>query len=352
MAQPLWVWVGFNLCVLAILAIDLGVFHRKAHEVSVREAAGWTITWISLSLLFNFGIYRFMGAKAGLEFLTGYLIEQALSVDNIFVFVLIFTYFKVPKRFQHRILFWGILGALLLRGTMIGMGAFLIHRFEWILYVFGAFLVYTGVRMAMVEEQGLDVESNPVIKFMRRILPVTNRYHGQKFFVREADETGAVKRLVATPLFVVLVMVETTDVIFAVDSIPAIFGVTKDPFIVFTSNIFAILGLRSLYFLLAAVVDKFRFLQLGLSMVLVFVGGKMLIADIFKVPVGISLGIVAGILITSITASLLFPKEAQAHPPLSVEPNIGGSGPETAPIEPDPDIHEVHGDSDSTSRDQ
>jgi tellurite resistance protein TerC len=236
MDQPLWVWVAFNVSVLAILAIDLGVFHRKAHEVSVREAAGWVVTWVTLSLLFNFAIYRTMGSKAGLEFLTGYLIEQALSVDNIFVFVLIFSYFSVPSRYQHRILFWGIVGALLMRGTMIGMGAYLIHRFEWILYVFGAFLVYTGIRMAMVEEQGIDVESNPVIKFMRRLLPITNRYHGQQFFVREPVGSGRTK-LVATPLFVVLVMVETTDVIFAVDSIPAIFAVKNDPFLVYTSNV-------------------------------------------------------------------------------------------------------------------
>src|SRR5215468_9228388 len=178
MGQPLWVWAAFNLCVLAILAIDLGVFHRKAHAVSVGEAAAWTVTWITLSLLFNAAIYRYLGAKAGLEFLTGYLIEQALSVDNIFVFVLIFGYFSVPDRYQHRILFWGILGALLMRGTMIGTGSYLIHRFEWILYVFGAFLVYTGVRMAMVEEQGIEVENNPVIRLVRRVLPVTNRYHG------------------------------------------------------------------------------------------------------------------------------------------------------------------------------
>jgi tellurite resistance protein TerC len=314
MGRPLWVWVAFNLCVLTILAIDLGVFHRKAHEVTVREAAGWTATWITLSLLFNYAIYHYLGPTAGLEFLTGYLIEQALSVDNIFVFVLIFTYFSVPKRFQHRILFWGILGALILRGTMIGMGTFLIHRFEWILYVFGAFLVYTGIRMAMVEEQGIDVEANPVIKYMRRLLPITTRYHGQRFFVREAaDGKSGATKLVATPLFVVLVMVETTDVVFAVDSIPAIFAVTTDPFLVYTSNVCAILGLRSLYFLLAGIVDKFRFLQLGLSLVLVFVGGKMLIADFFKVPVGASLGVVAGILAISVVASLLFPKVSEVH---------------------------------------
>jgi tellurite resistance protein TerC len=315
MGQPLWVWVAFNVCVLAILAIDLGVFHRTAHKVTVREAAAWTITWIALSLGFNAGIYYFLGAKAGLEFLTGYLIEQALSVDNIFVFVLIFTYFSVPDRYQHRILFWGILGALVMRGGMIGAGSFLIHRFEWILYVFGAFLVYTGVRMAMVEEQGIEVESNPVIKLVRRILPVTTRYHDQKFFVRQPVREGGRRRLVATPLFVVLVLVETTDVIFAVDSIPAIFAVTTNPFLVYTSNVCAILGLRSLYFLLAGIVDKFRFLQVGLSLVLIFVGVKMLIADFFKIPVGTSLAVVAGILSAAVGASLLFPKKDEAHTP-------------------------------------
>ena len=315
MRQPLWVWAAFNLVVLAILAIDLGVFHRKAHKVTVREAAAWTITWITLSLIFNWAIYRFLGPKAGLEFLTGYLIEQALSVDNIFVFVLIFTYFSVPDRYQHRILFWGVLGALLMRGTMIGAGSFLIHRFEWILYVFGAFLVYTGVRMGLAEEQTIEVENNPVIKLVRRILPVSTRYHGQRFFVREPAREGGRAKLVATPLFVVLVLVETTDVIFAVDSIPAIFAVTRDPFLVYTSNVCAILGLRSLYFLLAGIVDKFRFLQLGLALVLVFVGTKMLIADFYKIPVGASLAVVAGILITAVVASLVFPKAAEAHSP-------------------------------------
>jgi tellurite resistance protein TerC len=335
MAQPLWVWVAFNLCVLAILAIDLGIFHRQAHEVSVREAAGWTATWITLSLCFNAGIYHFLGAKAGLEFLTGYLIEQALSVDNIFVFVLIFTYFAVPARYQHRILFWGILGALIMRGTMIGVGSALIHRFEWILYVFGAFLVFTGIRMALVEEKGIDADANPVIKLMRRVLPISPRYHGQKFFVREAG------KLVATPLLAVLVMVETTDVVFAVDSIPAIFAVTTDPFLVYTSNVCAILGLRSLYFLLAGIVDKFRFLQFGLSMVLVFVGAKMLLADFHEIPVGASLGVVAGILIVAVAASLLFPKAAESHLPLPhalPQPDLDS---EPSPVEPEPRVDDL-----------
>jgi tellurite resistance protein TerC len=323
MMEHMWVLVFFNLAVLVMLAIDLGVFHRDAHEVSVREAAGWVTTWVSLSLSFNFGIYYFMGSRAGLEFLTGYLIEQALSVDNIFVFVLIFSYFSVPKRYQHRVLFWGILGALLLRGTMIAVGAVLIQRFHWILYVFGAFLVFTGIRMAFAKDEGIDIESNPVIKLMRRILPVTNRYHGQKFFVREPIGPTHALKLVATPLFIVLVMVETTDLVFALDSIPAIFAVTTDPFIVYTSNVCAILGLRSMYFLLAGIVDKFRFLQLGLATVLTFVGVKMLIADFYKIPIGLALGVVAGVLVLSIVASLMFPEKAEGHPPAHAQPEIG-----------------------------
>jgi tellurite resistance protein TerC len=340
MMEHTWVLIGFNLAVLVMLAIDLGVFHREAHEVSVREAAGWVITWVSLSLSFNFGIYYFMGSRAGLEFLTGYLIEQALSVDNIFVFVLIFSYFSVPKRYQHRVLFWGILGALLLRGTMIAVGAVLIQRFHWILYVFGGFLVFTGIRMAFARDEGIEVESNPVIKLMRRILPVTNRYHGQKFFVREPIGPTHDLRLVATPLFIVLVMVETTDLVFALDSIPAIFAVTTDPFIVYTSNVCAILGLRSMYFLLAGIVDKFRFLQLGLATVLTFVGVKMLIADVYKLPIGLALGVVAGVLALSIVASLLFPKKAEEHLAVNAHPDMP-DGEEVPTIEADPEVAEA-----------
>src|SRR3990172_9516307 len=279
--DQLWLWVGFNLFVLAMLAVDLGVFHRTAHEISMREATAWTVTWIALALGFNFGIYSLMGAQAGLEFLTGYVIERALSIDNIFVFVLIFSYFAVPARFQHRILFWGILGALLLRGAMIGTGAYLIHRFHWVIYVFGAFLVFTGIRMATEEERDIEPEANPVIRLLRRFLPLTNVYHGSRFFVREPVGPGGAFRAVATPLFVVLALVETTDVIFALDSIPAIFAVTQDPFLVYTSNIFAILGLRAMYFLLAGAIREFHYLQLGLSFVLVFVGAKMLLDDVY-----------------------------------------------------------------------
>src|SRR5690606_26325344 len=240
--------------VLAMLALDLGVFHRKAHVVSVKEAALWSAFWIALSLLFNYGIYHFMGRQAGLEFLTGYLIEKALSVDNIFVFVLIFSYFAVPAKYQHRVLFWGILGALVMRGTMIGAGAFLIQRFHWIMYVFGAFLVFTGIRMAVQDEAAVEPETNPVLRLVRRVFPVSTKYHGQKFFIRETSAALGKDRLVATPLFIVLALVETTDLIFAVDSIPAVFAVTQDPFLVYPPNIFAILALRALYFLLAGVI--------------------------------------------------------------------------------------------------
>lgn len=316
--NELWLWVGFNVFVLAMLALDLGVFHRQAHEVSIKEAGAWTALWIALAMVFNFGLYHYMGPEAGLQFLTGYLIEKALSVDNIFVFVLIFSYFNVPPRYQHRVLFWGILGALVMRGAMIGAGVALINQFHWIIYVFGAFLVFTGIRMATQTEHAIEPESNPVIRLVRKFTAVTNQYHGQNFFVRE--EVGGKMRRVATPLFVVLVLVETTDLIFAVDSIPAIFAVTTDPFLVYTSNVFAILGLRALYFLLAGVIHKFHYLKLGLSVVLVFVGVKMLLIDVYKIPIGLSLGVIASVLAVSVVASLLFPKAAEAHDPVTTDP--------------------------------
>lgn len=332
--DPILLWIGFNIFVLAMLALDLFVFHKEAHEVSMKEAAAWSVFWVALALVFNAGIYHFMGPQVGLEFLTGYLIEKALSVDNIFVFVLIFSYFNVPPRYQHRVLFWGILGALVMRGAMIGAGAALIHRFHWIIYIFGAFLVFTGIRMATQTAHSIEPESNPVIRLIRRFIAVTDVYHGQKFFVRE--QIGGRLRRVATPLFVVLVMVETTDLIFAVDSIPAIFAITTDPFIVYTSNVFAILGLRALYFLLAGVIHRFHYLKLGLSVVLVFVGTKMLLLDIYKVPIGLSLGVIALVLGGAVAASLLFPKEAEAHDPALHDPlEERPPGPVNAPIEPD-----------------
>ena len=321
--DQLWMWVAFNAFVLVMLAIDLGVFHRHAHEVSLREAAAWTVVWVTLALAFNYGVWHFMGEQAGLEFLTGYLIEKALSVDNIFVFVLIFAYFNVPSRYQHRILFWGILGALLMRGAMIGAGAALIREFHWIIYIFGAFLVFTGIRMAVQTERAIEPQANPLIRLVRRLIPVTDVYHGQRFFVRE--EVGGRMRRVATPLFIVLLLVETTDLIFAVDSIPAIFAITTDPFIVYTSNVFAILGLRSLYFLLAGVIHRFHFLKLGLSLVLVFVGAKMLLTDLYKVPIGVSLGVIGILLGASVVVSLLFPRTARAHDPLDQPPGAPDS---------------------------
>lgn len=333
--DQIWLWVGFNVFVLLLLALDLGVFHRNAHEVSVKEAAGWSVAWVALALAFNYGVYRFMGQQAGLEFLTGYLIEKALSVDNIFVFVLVFSYFKVPAKYQHRVLFWGVIGALVMRGAMIGAGAYLIKQFHWIIYIFGGFLVITGIRMATQDEMDIEPESNPVIKLVRRIMPVTNRYHGQSFFTHDADKPGRLRRRIATPLFVVLVFVETTDLIFAVDSIPAIFAVTENPFLVYTSNVFAILGLRSLYFLLAGVIHKFHYLKLGLSLVLVFVGAKMLLTDIYKIPIGLSLGFVALVLLLAVVASLIFPKSAEAHSPVEHDPLTTSYGADTAPIEPE-----------------
>jgi len=309
----LWLWVSFNIFVLFMLALDLGVFHRKSHAVSIKEASIWSVIWIALAFLFNLGIYLFWekivpgssysNSQAALSFFTGYLIEKSLSVDNIFVFVLLFTFFAVPAAYQHRALFWGILGALLMRGALIAVGAALLKEFHWIIYVFGAFLIFTGIRMALHRNEEMHPERNPLVKLLRKVIPVTETYEADHFFIRRAG------KLMATPLFLVLVLVESTDLIFAVDSIPAIFAVTQEPFIVYTSNVFAILGLRSLYFLLAGVMDKFYYLKLGLSVVLVFVGVKMAIVDFYKMPVGLSLGMIATILTISIVASTIRAKK-------------------------------------------
>jgi tellurite resistance protein TerC len=308
MEESIWLWIGFNVFVLAMLALDLGVFHRKSHTVSAKEALTWSIVWITLSLMFNAVIYFFWdrmvpgssytNQEAALAFLTGYLIEKSLSVDNIFVFILIFSFFAVPGKYQHRVLFWGILGALIMRGILIAVGAALLEEFHWIIYVFGAFLIFTGIRMALKHDENVEPDKNPVVKFFRRFMPVTESFEEDKFFVRRAG------KLMATPLFLILLVVESTDLVFAVDSIPAIFAVTQDPFIVYTSNVCAILGLRALYFLLADVMDKFEYLKYGLAAVLTFVGIKMVIVDFYKIPVGVSLGVVAGILTISILASL------------------------------------------------
>ena len=294
----LFLWIIFNIFVLGMLTVDLGVFHRKAHAVATREATTWCLVWVTLAILFNAGIYIWLGSEKALEFFTAYLIEYSLSVDNIFVFIVIFSYFAVPASYQHRVLFWGILGALVMRGAFIGTGALLLQHFHWVIYVFGAFLVFTGIKMLVKEETTVHPEDNPVIKLLRRLMPLSANYQGQSFFVKPN------RRWAATPLFVVLLVVESTDLIFAVDSVPAIFAVSRDPFIVYTSNVFAILGLRSLYFLLAGVIDLFIYLRYGLGVVLGFVGIKMLLVDIYKIPIGISLAVVAGILTLSIAVSL------------------------------------------------
>ncbi len=308
MSETATVLIAFNVGVLAVLAVDLGIFNRKAHKISVKEASAWSSIWIALSLGFAGFIYWWRGPQNALEFVTGYLIEYSLSVDNIFVIVLIFSYFRIAEKYQHRVLFWGIIGALLMRGSMISAGAYLIQRFHWIIYVFGVFLIFTGIRMAMQDEADIEPESNPVLRLVRRLLPVTQDFRGQQFFVREPVHRGERPRRLATPLFIVLVLVETTDLIFAVDSIPAIFAVTQDPLIVYTSNVCAILGLRSLYFMLAGVIHRFHFLKLGLAVVLTFVGVKMLLGSVFEIPIYISLLVIAIILISSVLASLVFPE--------------------------------------------
>ncbi|HEY7124594.1 MAG TPA: TerC family protein [Ktedonobacterales bacterium] len=315
--EMLGLWIGFNLVVLALLALDLGVFNRQAHAVSLREAAIWSAVWVGLSLLFNLFVFLWLGKDAGLDFFTAYLIEKSLSVDNIFVFVLIFSAFVVPAEYQHRVLFWGVLGAIVMRGLLILLGTALISFFHWLLYVFGAFLILTGIRLARPHEQEIHPESNPLVRLARRFLPVTPGYEGPRFFVRKEG------RRCITPLLLVLVVVETTDLLFALDSIPAIFAITLDPFIVYTSNICAILGLRALYFLLAGLVDRFRYLRFGLAAVLVFVGVKLVLTDLYHISIGISLGVIACILAIAVLASLLRTRREQAHP----------SPPDTPPAE-------------------
>lgn len=301
MTYELALWISFNLFILLMLALDLGVFQKKTHVISVKEALIWSGVWILLAMLFNVFIYYDMGKQKALEYFTGYLLERSLSIDNIFVFVLLFSYFKVPAEYQHKVLFWGVIGALVLRALLIGIGVVLVAKFAWIIYIFGAFLVFTGFKMAVQDDSHIDPEKNFVIRMFRKFFPVTNEYDNGNFF------TLINGKKFATPLFVVLVATEFTDLIFAFDSIPAIFAVTSDPFIIYTSNIFAILGLRAMYFALAGIIDKFHYLKIGLSMILIFIGFKMLIIDIFKIPIGYSLGVIALILTASVVLSLVKP---------------------------------------------
>jgi len=288
----------FTLFVLGMLALDLGVFHRRPHAVSFREAALWTAVWVTLAVAFNVGVYVWRGPQPALEFLTGYILEESLSMDNVFVFAVIFRFAAVPAQYQHRVLFWGILGALIMRAAFIAAGVALIARFHWVLYVFGIFLVITGAKLLREKGHEVHPDRNPLWRLARRLFPVTENYEGAAFFVRRRSG------LLATPLFLVLVMVETTDIVFATDSIPAIFAVTQDPFIVYTSNVFAIMGLRSLYFFLAGAIGRFRYLRVGLSFVLMFVGVKMLVAHYYKLPVLASLAVISCVLAVAILASL------------------------------------------------
>jgi tellurite resistance protein TerC len=321
----IWAWGGFGLFILLMLALDLGVLNRKAHAVKYREAAVWSIVWVILAMLFAGWVFWSSGSLAGKEFIAGYLIELSLSVDNLFVFLLIFSYFKVPAKYQHRVLFWGVLGALVMRITMIGLGAALIQRFHWIIYIFGVFLIYTGVKMLRQDETDVSPEDNPIVRFVTRHIPVTRHYEGEKFF------TVAGGRKTGTLLLLVLVIVEISDLVFAVDSIPAIFGITTNTFIVYTSNVFAILGLRSLYFLLAGVVEKFHYLKVGLSVVLAFVGVKMLTEGLVAEHFGIdketiitgSLAFVGLVLLSSVGASLLWPREAETQVEVELPPGFG-----------------------------
>ncbi|MFN8620703.1 MAG: TerC family protein [Chloroflexota bacterium] len=313
-------WIGFLAFIGIFLALDLGVFHRSAHVVSPREAAGWTAVWVTLAVAFGVGVLLWKGTETGIAWFTGYVIEYSLSVDNVFVFALIFGAFAVPRELQHRVLFWGVVGALVMRFALILAGAHLIESYHWIIYVFGAFLVFTGLRMAFAGGgHEPHPERNIVVRTARRVVPVVPEYHGQHFLVRTA--VG----LAATPLLLALLTVETSDLVFAVDSIPAIFAVTTDPFVVFTSNAFAILGLRSLYFLLADAADRFRYLRFGLAAVLVFVGAKMLLADILKTPPLVSLAVIVGILGLSVVASLLADRRDGGAAPRGLQSQPGSS---------------------------
>lgn len=323
MTDNIWLWAGFNVFVLLMLALDLGVFHRKAHVVSMRESLTWTVVWVVLAMIFNAGVTAYLGKEKGIEFFTGYVIEKSLSVDNVFVFVLLFSYFRVPLVYQHKVLFWGVIGALVMRAIMIAVGAVLIAKFSWIIYVFGAFLILTGIKMLWNREDAhVDPASSPIVRWFKKLMPVTPDYRGDHFFVRE----NGVR--MATPLFVVLLLVEFSDLIFAVDSIPAIFAVTTDPFIVYTSNVFAMLGLRSLYFALAGVIHKFHHLKTGLGVVLAFVGVKMLLGHTqWKIDTKVSLIVIISVLVASVVASLVWPAK-----PVVPAPPEGGK-PEPKPEE-------------------
>lgn len=307
MTTEIYFWIGFVVFLALMLAIDLGIFHRKSHTVTFKESLGWTLVWIMLAMMFAAIVYFWKGSEKAIEFITGYVIELSLSVDNLFIFILVFSYFRVPQQYQHKVLFWGILGALVMRVIFIFAGVALISKFHWIIYIFGAIIIISGIKMLFQKDKKIEPEKNPLIRFVKKMIPVTHEYHGDSFFIKLKNGAWA-----ATPLFIVLVFIEITDLIFAIDSIPAILAITTDTFIVFTSNAFAILGLRSLYFALAGMLNLFRFLHIGLSLVLIFIGLKMVLSDIYKVPIEYALLIVLSILLTSISASLILKKKKVA----------------------------------------
>lgn len=304
MTESLILWIGFSAFVLIMLFLDLHVFHRKTHEIKIKEAIIWSIVWISLALVFNYGIYLWFGEQKAMEFLTAYVIEKSLSVDNLFVFIMIFSYFNIDTKYQHKILFWGILGALILRIIFIIAGIQLIQNFHWIIYVFGAFLIYTGIKIPFEKNQKIEPDKNPLVRLFKRFMPVTNEFYGDKFFIKINAKTFA------TPLFITLLVIEFSDLIFAVDSIPAVLAISSDTFIVYTSNVFAILGLRALYFALAGIVKYFRYLKFGLAAILVFVGAKMCFSGLYKFPISWSLFTILSLLAISIIASLLIPDKS------------------------------------------
>lgn len=305
MDHPLF-WVLFNIFVVIMLALDLGVLNRRPHEIGFREAVSWSLVWVGLAAAFAGFVYFWHGRPAALEFVGGYLVEQSLSIDNLFVFVVIFRYFKVPAPLQHRVLYWGIIGALIMRGIFIVAGVGLIRRFDWLIYIFGAFLVFNGVQLMRQTEMEVHPDQNPIVRLLRRLMPVSSEYEGGKFLVRR-------ERLYATPMLVVLLVIETTDVLFAVDSVPAVLAISLDPFIVYTSNVFAILGLRSMYFVLAGMMQTFRYLHYGLAVILMFIGTKMLISHFYKIPTEVALGVVAALLAVSVGASLMHKEASESE---------------------------------------
>lgn len=302
--ESAWLWAGFVLFIILMLLLDLVVFSRRLHIIKMKEALLLSLFWISLAIIFNLGVWKYLGQEKALEFLAAYLIEESLSIDNLFVFIMIFAYFQVEPQYQHRILFWGIIGAMVLRAVFIITGVALINQFHWVIYIFGGFLIFTGIRMALDKGNNIEPEKNPVIRLVRKVFPVTTQHHQGQFFIRIN------KKLFATSLFITLVMIEFTDLVFAVDSIPAVLAISKDPFIVYTSNVFAILGLRSLYFALSSIISYFRYLKFGLSAILFFVGVKMCISGFYKMPIGISLGVLVGILTLSVLLSVWIPKKS------------------------------------------